>query len=585
MPKPRLRGLLIDKTLTMTSIAVNDETARIGEADQLDESDRALIERFAQSGDEQAFEQLMLRYRSLVFAVCRRHLADHHDVEDAFQATFLVLAAKAGRVRWKPSIANWIYGVAFRIALKARARRAKRKEQHLGPMEFVAQDELNDVADQHAAQVVDEELNKLPEKYRTPLILCYLQGKTRRDAAKQLGCSEAIIKGRLERGRSKLRRQLILRGVTLSCAMGALGISQQLVVAAGTPTLVAATISAAVEFSTGGYVGNAVTANALSLAKGELSMTLSTLLKCAVVMLLVAALVSSVALTSASRAGTEPLDARPIIVSPGSDFSESPQPTLFVAAEGDAEDDEKASGLTGNWELVSAMAGGRTVADQRRRETRIVITEDRHFLIKQERRIVMLSFTMDASTTPKSIDLTDARRGITLPGIFKTENGELTICYNEHPNQVESRPTKFASESGQPHEALMTLKRAEAKPLSEDAKRMQGTWTVERAAWRGEELPVDARGKMKFVITDEMMIVREPNGKAEFLAFQLDPSKSPKWIDITEDNRVRLGIYEIKGDELKICNNNQPDDKAERPTEFKSEKDQPHERLIVLKRQ
>jgi RNA polymerase sigma factor (sigma-70 family) len=175
-------------------------------------TDRQLLERFAAVRDEAAFAALVERHGRLVLGVCRRLLGDAHEAEDVFQATFLVLARKADALRHPDAVASFLHGVAARLARKARMQRERRRlpERREVP---VALDVPAAVARDEVCQVVDEELRRLPAHYRTPLVLCYLEGKSRQEAAAVLGCSEGAVKGKLERGRELLRARLVRRGV------------------------------------------------------------------------------------------------------------------------------------------------------------------------------------------------------------------------------------------------------------------------------------------------------------------------------------------------------------------------------------
>ena len=179
-------------------------------------SDRQLLRHYAASGDEAVFEVLVRRHAALVWGVCRRLLAQEHDAEDAFQATFLVLLRKAGAVRFQESVAGWLHAVACRVARKARVAAARRRS-HEG------QAEVRPVSDPFAAvewqdlrPVLDEELARLPAKYRAPVVLCHLEGLTYAEAARRLGWPEGTVSGRLARAREKLRTRLAGRGVVLS---------------------------------------------------------------------------------------------------------------------------------------------------------------------------------------------------------------------------------------------------------------------------------------------------------------------------------------------------------------------------------
>src|SRR5262245_18531884 len=175
-------------------------------------SDARLLERFVAGRDEGAFELLMWRHGAMVFGVCRRMLPNRHDAEDAFQATFLVLARKAASVARGEAVGAWLARVAYRVALRARAeltRQAWRKgpavEQPAAPPAAPEQADLR--------RVLDEEINRLPARQRAAIVLCCLEGKTGEQAARELGCPPGTVSSRLTRARDRLRRRLARRGV------------------------------------------------------------------------------------------------------------------------------------------------------------------------------------------------------------------------------------------------------------------------------------------------------------------------------------------------------------------------------------
>jgi RNA polymerase sigma factor (sigma-70 family) len=185
--------------------------------DQLGEApaDVELLARYAQRRDEAAFAALVRRHGGLVFGVACRQLADRQQAEDVFQATFLALARSAPRLGRQASLANWLYTVALRQARKARYRAARRaaREQALGPRSVPPADPLAEISGRELVGLIDEELARLPEAYRLPLLLCCVQGLSRDEAARQLGWSDGAVKGRLERGRRQLAARLARRGV------------------------------------------------------------------------------------------------------------------------------------------------------------------------------------------------------------------------------------------------------------------------------------------------------------------------------------------------------------------------------------
>jgi RNA polymerase sigma factor (sigma-70 family) len=185
-----------------------------------DSSDAELLRTFLATRDSAAFATLVRRHGPTVLAACRQVLRQESDVEDAFQATFLVLFRSAHSIRQGCSVRGWLFGVAHRVAVNARCRRAKleaRERTNSAPPHPAG--ELPDLSWREASAILHEELNRLPDKLRLPLLLCYLQGKSRDEAAAELGTSANVVKGALERGRLRLRSRLQRRGIALSAGL------------------------------------------------------------------------------------------------------------------------------------------------------------------------------------------------------------------------------------------------------------------------------------------------------------------------------------------------------------------------------
>jgi RNA polymerase sigma factor (sigma-70 family) len=153
--------------------------------------DVGLVERFLTRRDQSAFELLVWRHGAMVLGVCRRVLGDAHEAEDAFQATFLVLAKKAASAARHRSVGGWLYTVAFRVALRARARRAARTVRERpfdDPPAAADLDPAGEAGWREVGQVIDEEVSRLPEKYRLPFVLFHLEGRSNAEVAQELGC-------------------------------------------------------------------------------------------------------------------------------------------------------------------------------------------------------------------------------------------------------------------------------------------------------------------------------------------------------------------------------------------------------------
>src|SRR5207248_1901119 len=181
--------------------------------------DTELLGRWITGSDEAAFELLMRRHAPLVLGVCRRVLDDPRDVEDAFQATFLLLLRKATAIRKSASLGSWLYKVAYRVALRARAERARAGPSTSAGLENVYARPDEDLLWRDLRPVLDEEVRGLPEKYRTPFILCHLQGKTNQEAADVMGCPLGTILSRLSWARERLRNRLTRRGLAVPTAV------------------------------------------------------------------------------------------------------------------------------------------------------------------------------------------------------------------------------------------------------------------------------------------------------------------------------------------------------------------------------
>jgi RNA polymerase sigma factor (sigma-70 family) len=230
-------------------------------------SDAALLERFAASRDEAAFEVLVWRHGPLVLGVCRRALGNQHDAEDAVQATFLALARQAASIARRASLAAWLSRVAYRAALRARRRVRKHGREPLPPEDLPAPPLPDHVAFQEIRLALDEELQRLPEKYRVPLVLSYLQGLTNKEVARQVGCPIGTVFTRLARGRELLLSRLTRRGLTLSAAALAVLLEGSAAAAALPASFVKTTTLAAAAFAAGQGTSAVLSPGAIGLAE------------------------------------------------------------------------------------------------------------------------------------------------------------------------------------------------------------------------------------------------------------------------------------------------------------------------------
>jgi RNA polymerase sigma factor (sigma-70 family) len=207
------------------------------------EDDCELLRRFTQTRDGDAFALLMRRHGPMVLGLARRVVGDGQTAEDVFQAAFLMLARKAHTIRRPESLPCWLHGVAFRLALRASRSRQRRQERETHVRRSPPPTPLDELTARELLDVLDEELQTLPEGYRAPLILCCLEGLSQEEAAKRLGCSAGAVKGRLERGRNRLRLRLQKRGLTLPAVLGGTLLVTD-AVSAAPPMLIHATLTA-----------------------------------------------------------------------------------------------------------------------------------------------------------------------------------------------------------------------------------------------------------------------------------------------------------------------------------------------------
>jgi RNA polymerase sigma factor (sigma-70 family) len=275
--------------------------------------DGQLLDRFIQQQDEAAFAALVHRHGPMVWGVCRRIVGHHHDAEDAFQAAFLVLARKAASIRPPEMVANWLHGVAHRTALKAKATASKRllKEKQVTNMPEPKSAPHDPWRDLEA--LIDLELSRLPDKYRIAILLCDVQGKTGKEAARQLKVPEGTLASRLRTGRVMLARRLARHGIGLSAGALAVVLAQNAASATAPAAVVASTIKTATLISSGtAAAAGMVPAKVAALMEGVLKTMLLTKIRIAVSVIALAGLsVFGGRLLAQKGAADEPVSAGP----------------------------------------------------------------------------------------------------------------------------------------------------------------------------------------------------------------------------------------------------------------------------------
>jgi RNA polymerase sigma factor (sigma-70 family) len=273
-------------------------------------TDGQLLGCFIEQRDEAAVAALVRRHGPMVWGVCRRVLRDHHDTEDAFQATFLVLVRRAESIASREMVGNWLYGVAYRTALKARTMLAKRRtrERQVATIPELAvgsQDFWHDLE-----TVLDRELNLLPDKYRVAIVLCDLEGKTRLEAARQLGVPPGTLAARLTRGRALLAKRLARRGAAVSGGTLAAVLAEQATSASGPAALVSSTIKAVTAVSVGQAASiSIISAQVAALTEGMVKTMLPGKIKIVTAVLLALTVSAGGGLLYQTRAAGQPEDA------------------------------------------------------------------------------------------------------------------------------------------------------------------------------------------------------------------------------------------------------------------------------------
>jgi RNA polymerase sigma factor (sigma-70 family) len=414
-------------------------------------TDAELIDDFVGGRDEDAFAALMDRHGPMVLRLCRRLLADAHEAEDAFQATFLVLVRKAGSIREPELLGNWLYGVAHRVAARARiltARRRTREGQGGAMADWEAGGEPRP---SHLQPVLHEEVNRLPDKYRVPVVLCYLEGKSNEEVARVLRRPVGTIKGRLARARKMLRARLIRRGLALSTGLLAAALSENAAGAAPPPALRRVTLKAAMHFAAGRTApGGPVSVRVATLTHGVLrSLRLGELKPVVAVGLALSLLVLVICLLL-------PRGARP----PSGDGKEESRNTPQVPAARDDGDEKK---LQGDWKMAGAVANGVPVVGG---------DPDHMWSFQRDKVIVRFEgqpaaqfvYKLATDQKPKAIDFTRADEPGRPQGkpdtcVYELDGDTLRICKPLDGNTA--RPKELASKPGS-NTILMEFKRQPA---------------------------------------------------------------------------------------------------------------------------
>jgi RNA polymerase sigma factor (sigma-70 family) len=382
-------------------------------------SDGQLLKRFVAERDEEAFALLVRRHGPMVLEVCRGVLRDGHDAEDAFQATFLVLVRKAGAIGKPQSVGSFLYGVAYRVALKARAGAARRRERERQVPLAPVGEPMQELISRDLRPVLHEEVNRLPERYRAPFVLCYLEGRTNEEAARLLGWPKGTVLSSLSRARERLRGQLTRRGLAITGSLLA-GMLASNVASAAIPPALAET--------TARMAKTLVADHAAALPA-----SLATLMRGAAPLARWKVALASVLVLGAVGLGVDQVARR--VAAQGQPEGHPPEAVRAEAARLPAKEENRPvpdeERLVGTWECTRYAFNDRA-DENNRRNLRLVITRDSLTTVHGSELVFIAKYQLDSAASPKAFDFTilmGENKDKVGRGIYELAGDQLQVRY------------------------------------------------------------------------------------------------------------------------------------------------------------